>query len=222
MKIILITGKAQAGKSSLANYLESKLSNRSENIGTEIFNLADSLKDACERFFNIPLAWSYGTNEDKNRETHIRYRDLPVTFYNEAEINPDRFVTVRALLQYFGTEVMRKMDKDVWCNATAKDIEREAFERSTNVSLDLTYAIIADVRFPNEIEYFINRYGEDNVIIVRLTRNITNMTHISETALDGYDFGKYRNYIEIDNTSLSEVDKNTLGLKLVQETIQKG
>ena len=222
MKIILIAGKAQAGKSSLAYFLQSHLRSNQSNEGSYTFNLADSLKDACRRFFTIPNEWMHGTNEDKNRLTHIRFKDLPIVFHNEAEIDPDRQLTVRQLLQYFGTEIMRKMDQNVWCNATAEDIDNESFERESEASLRLSYAIIGDVRFPNEIKYFVNRYGEDNVIIVRLIRNITNLTHASEIALDNHDFSQYKNYIEIDNTSLSEVDKNVLALQLVREMIKKG
>lgn len=221
MKIILITGKAQAGKSSLASHLHENLCGVN-NQGSWIFNLADSLKEACQIYFGIDRKLMYGTNEDKNRLTHIRFKDLPVVFHNEAEIDPDRQITVRQLLQYFGTEIMRKMDADVWCRATSNSINSDSFNKEIDGYLSLNYAIIGDVRFPNEIKYFVNRYGEDNVIIVRLIRNITNLTHASEIALDNHDFSQYKNYIEIDNTSLSEVDKNALALQLVREMIKKG
>lgn len=221
MKIILIAGKAQAGKSSLASYLHENLCGTTGQ-SSWIFNLADSLKEACQIYFGIDRKLMYGTNEDKNRLTHIRFRDLPIVFHNEAEIDPDRQLTIRQLLQYFGTEIMRRMDADVWCRATSNDINADSFNKEIAGYLSLDCAIIGDVRFPNEIRYFVNTYGEDNVIIVRLTRNITNLTHVSEIALDNYDFSQYKNYIEIDNTSLSEVDKNALALQLVTQVLRKG
>jgi len=221
MKIILIAGKAQAGKSSLATYLQTHLRGNRQTGPAYTFNLADSLKEACQRFFGISTKLMYGTNEDKNQLTHIKYKNLPVVFYNESDIDPERQVSVRALLQYFGTEVMRRIDNDVWCRATIADINAECFERESEANVPLSHAIIGDVRFPNEIQYFIKEYGEDNVIIVRLTRNITGMFHISETSLDNYDFHQHRNYIEIDNSNMSEEMKNEIALQQVQNISRK-
>jgi hypothetical protein len=219
-KLVLITGKAQAGKSSLA---ESYRNHQYMISGS--FNLADSLKSTCQTLFGISPELLWGNGIAKETLTHIRFADLPVYFPAEAEIDPERRLTVRELLQYFGTNIMRRMDPNVWCRATANAIERERASRGEDGIGCLSRVIIGDARFPNEIEYFSDPVNcakhrfDPNPVVVRLTRNITHLTHVSETALDNYDFSRLANYIEIDNTHMGEDEKNDLCIRLINEKL---
>lgn len=75
----------------------------------------------------------------------------------------------RTLLQWWGTEFRRNMDEDYWVRQLAHTIELEKPQ----------FALITDMRFPNEME-FVKQYGET----VRVDRaGLPPSTHASETAL---------------------------------------
>ena len=65
--------------------------------------------------------------------------DFTRLFYSSI---PKGFMTGREVLQYVGTNIFRKMYNNVWVDATLRLIQEEQPE----------LAIIADVRFPNEVE----------------------------------------------------------------------
>lgn len=94
----------------------------------------------------------------------------------------------RHILQYVGTEVVRQKDPDFWVEFVVKILK--LFEGQWD------YVIIPDCRFPNEIELLkanfndvvslrVNRFGFES----DLTKETKN--HISETALDNYEFDEY-------------------------------
>lgn len=64
-------------------------------------------------------------------------------------------------------------------------------------------AIITDCRFPNEVEAIKSAGG----IVARLTRNVHNSEHISESILDkdNYDWGNF-DYV-LDNKSIDLLDQ---------------
>lgn len=94
-------------------------------------------------------------------------------------------MTVRDLLQRLGTEAMRNgLHENVWVNALFS-----TFNNQSNW-------IVTDVRFPNEYEAIKNLGG----VLIRITRPGTDIgTHISETALDDFEFD-----IEIANNGTIE------------------
>lgn len=90
----------------------------------------------------------------------------------------------RRLLQYVGTDVVRKTDPDFWVN----------FVRDVMLFFDgrWDYVLIPDVRFPNELTQIQN--AGFNVIHVRLQRDEAQQgmpeeqkNHPSETAMDDCD-----------------------------------
>ena len=87
-------------------------------------------------------------------------------------------MTVRELLQYVGTDVMRGIDPDCWIRPYLQAVE------AASASMIVT----PDVRFPNEVEAIKEHGG----IVIRLLRGIPDLLakkvkrHSSETALDGY------------------------------------
>lgn len=106
----------------------------------------------------------------------------------------------RTLLQYVGTDIIRKQKPDYWVSFL-----NDILDMFTN-SWD--YILIPDTRFPNEVK-FLKQNDKLNVISVRINRPCyeTPLTeeqqnHISETALDNHKFDYY-----ICNTTKEEVEK---------------
>lgn len=197
MKIIGISGRKQSGKNTVANCLSGivlknighimdytinqdgqlviQTTNAQGDVGWGIFDVlrkdkdfldyaeyniwpyvktyhfADYLKQMCVDLFDLAPHQVYGTDVDKNT----------LTPYD---------MTAREFLQYFGTDVMRKIKDTVWVDYTLKTINSEGSSIS----------IIPDVRFPNEVEAIKNNGG----YVIRLTRDVHNSHHGCETALD--------------------------------------
>ena len=108
-------------------------------------------------------------------------------------------MTAREFLQFFGTEICRKIHEDVWADRLIKDIEIDS-------SL---LAIVDDVRFENEVEAIQAAGGK----VVRLTRSWDSDDHSSETNLDSYD-----NFDgTIDNKNLSTNETNQEIVRLLEE-----
>ncbi len=91
----------------------------------------------------------------------------------------------RTLLQYVGTDVVRKQSPDFWVNFVVAILNFFPNEWD--------YVIIPDCRFPSEYEIF-EHYGMD-AILLRVIRPdfVSPMTdeqqkHASETALDNYRY----------------------------------
>jgi hypothetical protein len=110
----------------------------------------------------------------------------------------ERSPDVRGLLQRFGTEVGREMfDENFWVDYALHSI------------VDGTKVVIADVRYPNEADAIRKLGGK----VFRVERDgvVAANEHMSEHALDGYEFdGKIENNGTIQ--SLHEnVRKHILG-----------
>tara|TARA_B100001564_G_C20664317_1_gene683020 strand:+ start:1820 stop:2560 length:741 start_codon:yes stop_codon:yes gene_type:complete len=220
MKIIGISGRKQAGKNTVANYitgciikdlnmvldfdisnkgeLEIETQNSSGQRGWGIFDItrkdtdfvsyadkelwphvklyhfADPLKELCINLFDLTPNQVYGTDEDKNTSTP----------YTQNGWKHD--MTAREFLQYFGTDVMRKIKDTVWVDYTLKLIQEE----------QSSVALIPDVRFPNEIDAIQKAGG----IVLRLTRDAYSDNHRCESALDrdNFDWSKFDHVIDND------------------------
>ena len=152
IRLIGLAGKKGAGKDTVAKSIS----------GAQVYAFADELKYIVNRLFNIPLSLLHGSQEDKNRLTHV--------------IDPIEFnrMTVRETLQVFGTDVCRTMSNEVWINSLDKRLKAEADPDKVQ--------IITDVRFTNEIEYIREMGG----IVVYLTRDPNKVhvdRHISENTI---------------------------------------
>ena len=82
-------------------------------------------------------------------------------------------MTAREFLQYFGTDICRGIKSDIWTSACLDRI----------LSSGTEFAIVPDVRFPNEVEAIQKAGGR----VVRLTRKPFEDSHSSETSLDEKD-----------------------------------
>jgi len=155
----------------------------------KLYSFADELKRICMELFDIPFRCLYGTDAEKNQtQEHLLWENMPGVVTDEDDwkglwqeenlyYHAAGPMTAREFMQYFGTEVMRKMYEPIWVNSCIKKIQRE----------QSALAIIADVRFPNEAKAIEQAGGK----VVRLTREVHEDNHPSEVALDDYPFTDY-------------------------------
>jgi hypothetical protein len=146
------------------------------------YSFASSLKSIAVNLFNVPSECVYKTEEQKRKTIdHLRWENMPgvitcpelwdhmhpdgeseygVTYHKPGPM------TAREFLQYFGTDVCRKMYENVWIDRCIKDVQEEG-------SL---LAVIDDCRFKNEIEAIQNAGGK----VIGLTRQPHKDNHNSE------------------------------------------
>ena len=127
----------------------------------KIYAFADVLKEFAVDVLGLEHNQVYGTNEEKNSPTHLLWENMP-TGNNKGPM------TGREVLQYFGSDICRKMYENIWFDACIRRIRKDNPE----------LALISDVRFPNEIKGVQDEGG----IVFGLPRDIVNGkdTHSSE------------------------------------------
>ena len=161
----------------------------------KLYSFADSLKSMCVEFFGLTPSQVYGTNDQKNTETHMRWKDMPSVPDSRWMVNTGAArgtnMTAREFMQHFGTNVMRQMYGPVWVEHAINTILSEQTE----------LAIVADVRFPNEVEAIQKAGGT----VIRLTRNKLKDSHDSETALDKSKY-EWSNFDHVVDNSRGGVD----------------
>lgn len=182
MKIIAFAGRKQSGKTTCSEFVANCFAG-SLMGNVQIYNFADPLKkDICINILGLSYDQCYGDDNSKNTLTDC-YWD-------------DKRLNAREVMQFVGTDLFRKMKNNVWASATIKKIQSE--------KPDL--AIIADCRFPNEVEEIKNVGG----LVIKLTRNPYNSTHLSETALDPNVYSSNNFDLVIDNANLTISEQNKL------------
>ena len=172
--IYLFTGKAQSGKNYIARELNKALT--SEHKTVLELSFAYKLKSFISTLFNMPI-------EEVDK---WKLNEQPFTANG---------VTMREILQRFGTDIMRKhVDKDYWIKFVATRI----------VNTDYNYYLITDYRFPNALDvidyiklYDLYNLPDYNVKVVKVINNSTikSSRHESELLTDVIDAD-----IVIDNT----------------------
>ena len=159
----------------------------------KLYSFADGLKSICVEFFGLTPDQVYGTDKDKNSSTCVLWENAP-TWKNSSRNKNRGNMTARELLQYFGTDIMRKMHENVWVNHTINKIKSEQSELS----------IVADVRFPNEVDAILEAGGE----VIKLQRAPLKDEHSSETALDKKNFDQSKFTHIVPSGSISELCEN--------------
>jgi len=179
----------------------------------KLYSFADPLKEFCIDVFGLAHEQCYGTEEQKNSLTSLLWKDMPEVddYLNgvddiEYKTKIKSRMAAREILQYFGTNVVRKMYGNAWVNATIAKIRRD----------NKRLAIITDARFPNEIEGVQQNGG----LTIRLLRNVAGKDeHSSETALDNYPHESY-SYI-VDNKKHTIEEQNRLLDPIVDAMFRK-
>lgn len=173
----------------------------------KLYNMADLLKIAVMELFGATYEQCYGTNEQKNTPTEIRWSnmakvlDKSVLKKLKEEDKLEAFMTARDIMQQFGTNVLRKINPDIWVNAALKKIDNEKPE----------IALIGDIRFENELDAVKNAGGK----VIKLTLNPLNSDHESELSVDSIPLNKFD--AVLDNANLNIYDKNDQLYTLLKE-----
>lgn len=162
-----------------------------ETYKDRIVHFADNLKDCLSIIYNIPrcafddrtmkdeMYYSFSTGRFVNKQTVIQHpNDYNVitnevlkhsSLKNEFETYDElhHVITIRTLMQYFGTEVCRNnLGRDIWV--------KSGISKIVEVAANRRLCVVPDVRFTNEAAA-IHRdapslYGR----VVRITRNTDN------------------------------------------------
>lgn len=163
--LIGLSGRAQAGKDTVANHLV-------EYYGFRRIAFADKLKDAYAALFDIPRGQVDELKLDDAAHVHItgtQSKD-PLWVRNYSSM------TVRQSLQRFGTEMGRDVfGVDFWVDL--------AFDYNTKYESQIGRIVVSDCRFLNEYKKIKFLKGH-NVRIIRPDNNFDAGTHISEDEPD--------------------------------------
>lgn len=165
LKVVGLSGKIGCGKSTLANMLVEMFP-----AGMAVKTAyGDLLKHEASKALGFPVDWCY--DQRLKAEMHVACAHFPGT--------PRKVMSVREILQWYGTDYRRNQDPEYWITAMRKylrKLEKVAF-----------IVIIDDVRFPNEAE-LVHEFGG---LLYRIEPHPEwqpgpYADHASETALDDY------------------------------------
>lgn len=230
--IVAISGKKQAGKNTVAEYVKHLQPNR-----VRLYSYADKLKQFCIECLGLSHRQCYGSDEDKNTLTHLLWENMPgvisdptldvyysIKEYEQIKKNgkidfypglkslgsilvahEPGMMTAREVMQFFGTEIGRRMYNNIWVDATIRQIKMD----------QIPIAIITDCRFPNEVHTVLDSQG----IVIRLTRDIFDGidVHDSELVLDADRFNwELFTYI-VDNHIMTIDEANRLVYDLIDK-----
>ncbi len=185
--IIGFAGKAASGKTTAARYIQAQL-----DCEIVILPMAQMLRQEVEDFIrsvdgndNIPLI--YGDQDDKIKIFYIdeqrALQQCPqwsrfIADHHDIQDHPGQTaVSVRRILQWWGTEYRRAQDHDYWTKAWEQKLQ--------DYDPTSTHILVDDVRFINELT-MIKKHGGTFIKIERPGFNGAN-NHSSENSLDDYD-----------------------------------
>ncbi len=221
--IISLSGRLQSGKDTTARIIQYLTQKHNEIPLEELLNypplrqpptttwqikkFAGKLKECVSLVTGIPLE-DLEKQEVKASNLGPEWNHLTADMQGGYEA---RYMTVREMLQQFGTQGGRAIHPDFWVNALFADYKptmtgdskqnligylvKPKEYRETVVEYTLPNWIIADTRFPNEIAV-VERHGGIIINIFRGDEDIDRdqghaydeSQHISERALDHYEF----------------------------------
>lgn len=179
--ILGITGKAQSGKDTACRIVQL--------INTVDYDCAclegkgeKYILDNVDNILPITYMWEKHAFADKLKECASTILGVPRFMFESGEFKESftslplsnkegEPMTNREFLQYFGTEVGRNIDKDLWIKALMYSYGRDKE----------SHWIIPDVRFPNEADAIRNAGG----ILWKIERDGSGAgNHISEKLID--------------------------------------
>lgn len=183
--IIAFAGTKQSGKTTCAENVLNFFTRSTVAKRAKIYNFADPLKrDICMNILGLSETQCYGGDMDKNATTDITWNN--------------KKLTAREVMQVVGTDIFRKLKHNVWADATIIKIHNEK----------PSLALIADCRFPNEVDAVKNAGG----LVIRLTRKPYESDHPSETALeqDNYDWKNFDIVFDNKDMCLNDQENNLI------------
>ena len=180
--LVSFSGKKKAGKSFAAKILEQQ--------GFTRLSLAGPLKKVCAGLAGMSLERLELVKDErfvvplKTSKVHVsRELGIDVTGFDFPE-----FTSIRHMLQYIGTDVIRKVDAG-W------HVRR--FEESLK---NFTSIVVDDVRFRNELEC-IKKWGGTSVYIDTLELDVE--SHISESSI----FKEDTDFVIVNDRSLEFIEE---------------
>jgi len=156
------------------------------------FSFAEPLKSIAIQLFGLTEAQCFGTDKDKNTPVDILWESMPD--YNHDAEWAEGFMSAREFLQYFGTDICRKIKDNVWVDVCINQIKHSGTQ----------LAIVLDCRFKNEAEAIKKAGGK----VIRFTRKPHEDSHASETDLDDYD--KFDAVIDNANMTIDETNMKVM------------
>lgn len=181
----------------------------------KVYSFASILKDISVNLFGLKRENVYGDNTMKNIKTQYRWEDMP-SVISDPEVlkstvvkrlvkrgklmyhDPGR-MTHREFLQFFGTQICRRVYDEIWHEIT---MSRIALEQPL-------VAVIDDCRFINEVDAIQQAGGK----VISLLRNPYDDDDVSENELKTHDnFDRV-----IDNTNLNIHETNIEILKAMND-----
>jgi len=162
--VLGISGKIHTGKTALSELVTDMLTDYGISVARVSFG--SLLKEEASKRFGFPIQYCYCA---AGKERVIFHPDLP-----------SQSMTVREILQWWGTDVRRAENPAYWVHA----MEMHRF------MIDADVIIIDDVRFPNEADWVLHSQGGMLVRLFPYDGWIPGpyAEHVSETALDRYKF----------------------------------
>ena len=170
------------------------------------YSFASTLKEVAIGLFDLKSENVYGNNLQKNQKTHLNWSNMPgvitsATLAKKKDIkkliqdgvlmyHKSGLMTHREFLQFFGTDICRKIYENIWHSKLIEDIGRE----------NPLLAVVDDCRFPDEIETIQNSGGK----VINLTRSKFKDSHSSESSLDEFD--GFDHVINNQNLSIHETN----------------
>jgi hypothetical protein len=191
-KIIAFSGRKQSGKSTSGEYIIDYIKRNDIPITYKLYSFADPLKqDICINLLGLTYEQCYGTDEEKNSLTSLKWEDMPGYSLTWNVSGP---MTARQVMEFVGTGIFRKMYNNIWVDATMLKIQKENFD----------LAILLDNRFPNEVDSVLKNNG----YIIRLTRDPYHSDAEPEVALDPTNYNWTNFSLIINNENMSNDEKN--------------
>lgn len=170
--IIGISGKAQSGKDTVGSMI-AYLKRANNPTFQDYKSVSYVSKEGCynwlwkHRYFALPL------KECISNILNCDIGDLNNQIFKESKISWLDNITVRDLLQKFGTGIRESVDPNFWVKTLFKDYNP-----------DFENWIITDVRFKSEAKAIKDKGG----ILIRVNKPSAGAgSHISEIDLDDYD-----------------------------------
>ena len=189
-KIIAFAGRKQSGKTTCSEFVANIFTGNLLGVA-QIYNFADPLKKLCIDILGLSYDQCYGSDENKN--------ELVDCYWDGKQLS------ARDVMQLVGTDMFRTMKHNVWSEAVIRRIHNDKHD----------LAIIADCRFPNEVDVIKKAEG----FVIKLNRNPFNSNHSSEVALDTNHYDQNNFDLVIDNQHLSISQQNQI---IYDFLLQKG
>lgn len=159
MLIIGISGKIEVGKSTTARILY-----KNERFLDSWRDFGDEVKRECSQVFNYPLIWNYSP---EGKDKIVMHPELP-----------NGHMTVRRILQWWGTDVRRAQDRWHWVKCWHRWL----------LANEPCSVVVGDVRFVEEAQ----RLRSMGAWLFRIQpypewKPGPNAHHESETSLDDWE-----------------------------------